>query len=306
MQDIIPPRRAGRGSLRSSERTIIYARQTQPRRMSSDIVMAVEETALIPDDQPISHLVRPIEHLTPDAKERVLRRALLNAQKDLKKERRKRVSLKRSITVFVVGLFVLATGYVSVDTWVTNQQVKAEVVQTTSSQTTIQTEGQDESELDPEGLSRYAVAAELPRILHIDSLQVTARILPMTVNTDNSVQAPTNIFDAGWYNGSSQPGQQGVVFIDGHASGPTRKGLFAYLDQLASGDEIRIEKGDRTSIRYRVYNVQTQNVAEVSMSQLLQQNDGPARTLILMTCAGTWVPKDNTYDQRVIVWAQQV
>ena len=67
--------------------------------------------------------------------------------------------------------------------------------------------------------------------------------MPMPVNGDGSMQAPINIYDAGWYTGGVRPGDKGAAVIDAHASGPTRQGLFAYLDTLKQGDNIIVEKG---------------------------------------------------------------
>ncbi len=87
------------------------------------------------------------------------------------------------------------------------------------------------------------MAPDLPRVLSIPKLNTKARIMPMPVNGDGSMQAPINIYDAGWYTGGVRPGDKGAAVIDAHASGPTRQGLFAYLDTLKQGDNIIVEKG---------------------------------------------------------------
>ena len=57
------------------------------------------------------------------------------------------------------------------------------------------------------------------------------------------MQAPINVFDAGWYTGSVRPGQKGASIIVGHVSGPTRHGIFEKLSQLKNGDSITIGNG---------------------------------------------------------------
>ena len=128
----------------------------------------------------------------------------------------------------------------------------------------------------------------------------------MGVNNDGSIQAPRNIFDAGWYNGSVKPGDIGAMFIDAHASGPTREGLFAYLDKLAEGDEIQIEKGDGTRLTYRVAHTETVALADIDMRKALLPHGNILRGLNLMTCTGKWLDDKQTYDQRVIVYAEQL
>lgn len=269
----------------------------------------VEQTIAISVSVEPAPMTRPVEHLSPEAKNEVLQRALLTARRELKKERRKRRDIKRFSLVLVASLFVLATGYISIDAWMTNTQVKAgmaENAQAVTTEATKETEGTDETVLGAQTLDTYAVAPSLPRALYIDKLDVAARILPMGVNNDNSIQSPRNIFDAGWYTGSVKPGEIGAVFIDAHASGPTRQGLFAYLDTLVVGDELQIEKGDGARITYRVVHTEVANTETLDMKKMLLPYGNTLRGMNLMTCAGKWLADQGTYDQRVLVWTEQI
>jgi LPXTG-site transpeptidase (sortase) family protein len=313
MQDIIPPRRdlrsAPRVAARPTVRTV-YMRRTE---MIDDIApqqhLVVTETVRTSISSDPAPMTRGAESLSKSAKTAALQKALFEAQRALKKERRQRRDLKRFLIIFTASIFVLATGYLSVDTWLTNQQVKAELgsSEVVSSATATQAqEGKDETEPTVESLANYTVAASLPRALYIDKLDVAARVLPMGVNNDGSIQAPINIFDAGWYNGSIKPGEIGAAFIDGHASGPTRAGLFAYLDTLQVGDQLGVEKGDGSRLQYRVVHVETVALEDVDMKKALLPYGNTLRGLNLMTCTGEWLQDRNTYDQRVIVYTEQV
>jgi len=253
--------------------------------------------------------VKPIEHLSTSAKAKAMEKALAQAKKSLKAERRKTRDLKRFGLVFIASVFVLVTGYVSIDTWMTNNRVKAEASSgaTANSGTwSPDDEGQDEAKPSTESFKKYVVSPELPRAIYINKINVTARILPMSVNNKGAIQAPVNIYDAGWYNGSVKPGDIGAMFIDGHASGPTREGLFAYLDKLVDGDEIQIEKGDGTMLTYKVVHTEVIALADVDMKKMLLPYGNALRGLNLMTCTGNWVESEKTYDQRVLVYAEQV
>ena len=211
-------------------------------------------------------------------------------------------------------LIILLSGvviYVAVDTWITNQQVKKEVerpviVDNADPQSRQDAEGRDETEVSKETLADYKVAANLPRILTVDKLNIKARILPMEVNPDNSMQAPLNIYDSGWYTASAKPGEDGAVVMDGHASGPTREGLFAYLDTLKAGDTMTIERGDGKVFTYEVVHVETVALDKIDMKKFLQPYDGVSKGLNLMTCAGSWMKERKTFDQRSIVYAKQI
>lgn len=218
----------------------------------------------------------------------------------------------RRLGLVIAAIFVLAlTGYVSIDAWTTNNKVKAEFVQ--SSGAIVQTaaeqqaqEGHDETPLHKNALADYSVASSLPRALYVNKIKVGARIMPMSVNTDGSVQAPRNIYDSGWYSGSVKPGETGAMFIDGHASGPTREGLFAYLDKLNEGDLIEIEKGDGNRLTYKVVHTEVQPLAGLDMKKMLLPYGTVSKGLNMMTCTGTWVDSSKTFDKRVLVFAEQI
>jgi len=222
----------------------------------------------------------------------------------------------RSLGLIFVAIVVLGTtAYVSFDTWLTNNRMRAEIAgQQHDSQSllganathTKEKEGTDERDVTPTSLSDYRVAADMPRYLFIDKLHIKSRIQNLGLNGDGSVQAPINIYDAGWYNGSAKPGGVGASFIDGHASGALHEGLFAYLDTLVAGDTIRIEMGDGTTYTYRVQKRETVALKDADMKKALSPYGDATHGLNLMTCAGTWAKGSSTYDHRVIVYTELV
>lgn len=169
-----------------------------------------------------------------------------------------------------------------------------------------QAEGREETVVTPDALSGYTVAADLPRVLSIESIGVRARVLPMGINPDNSLQAPINIYDSGWYNASAKPGQPGASVIDAHASGPTRQGLFAYLDTMKNGDRVKVERGDGQVFEYEVVAVEKVGLAAIDMEKVVQPYEGVSEGLNLITCTGQWLKDQRTYDQRAIVYTKRV
>lgn len=167
-------------------------------------------------------------------------------------------------------------------------------------------EGSERAPVSPDALANYTVAADAPRALYIDELNIAARVQPMGVHSDKSIQAPRNVNDSGWYIGSSKPGQVGAMFIDGHASADGRLGLFKELDTLTVGDTIQVEKGDGTRFTYKVVHTETVSVDEVDMRHVLAPYEGVEKGLNVMTCVGVWLEDRETLDSRVIVYTQQV
>ncbi len=225
---------------------------------------------------------------------------------------KKRFDFKKHGLIGLASMVLIVTAYISVDTWMTNRQAQAVLSSDSSSVArseqghSKESEGKDESPIAANALSGYTVSAEYPRAIYINKIGVAARVLPMSINTDGSVQSPLNIFDAGWYTGSVKPGEIGASFIDGHASGATREGLFGSLDALAIGDTIDVEKGDGTKLTYKVVHTETVALEGLDMKKVLLPHGNSLKALNIMTCTGNWLEDKQTFDQRVVVYTELV
>ena len=218
---------------------------------------------------------------------------------------------KRIMIGGIILVILAVAGYVAYDFWMVHKKTQAilgapGIIATTSDDGEETDEGVETTPVVKDDLSSYKVAADQPRILSIDSLGLEARVRPLGLNNDNSIKAPKNIYDAGWYTGSAKPGQQGAMFIDGHASGSTRQGLFAYLDTLKIGDTVSVEKGDGETLNYEVVKVSTIPLTAIDMGSILAPYAGVDNGLNLMTCTGRWVKDSATLDHRVVVYTKQV
>ena len=338
MQDIFPPNRyPARRRLISPVRPVRNHRPVRPyqdvyaERRYMMAIAASKTTAtvivkegvaapLVATPKPISDVKpwREVYELSTNQKVRAMTRALEKARRDLEKERKKRFALKRLSLGLVSGLILLATGYVGYDTWMTNSRVKAETVAVSSQVSRVNVsngvddtsaaEGADKKDLPAAALADYLVAPNLPRALYINNINVAARVLPMGVNSDGSMQAPININDSGWYTGSVKPGEVGAVFINGHSSGASRQGLFGKLDNLKQDDTLQIEKGNGEKLTYRVVHTEVVALEDVDMKKMLLPYGNALRGLNLMTCSGTWVKNgdDRTLNERVLVFTEQI
>ncbi|MFZ1301811.1 MAG: class F sortase [Candidatus Microsaccharimonas sp.] len=218
---------------------------------------------------------------------------------------------KRRVWPSLIGgvLIVIASGvasYFVFNSLEKSPEVKQLLATTVPTDAAVMSEGQDETDVEVSAVDSYQVAADAPRVLTIDALGIRSRIMPMTVNASNAIQAPVNIFDSGWYKGSANPGTKGAALIDGHASGATRQGLFAYLDKLEPGDKITIERGSGQVLTYAVVHEEVVPLDGIDMNKALRPYGDATEGLNLITCTGTWIPSQKTYDKRVLVYAERV
>ncbi len=215
---------------------------------------------------------------------------------------------KRLVPIAMISMAVIlfATGVIiALISLRTNQNVKAQVK--VLAKNTSDSEGGANSGLPAEGnkpnVDSYKVAAALPRVITIEKLGVKARTLSLSLDKDNALKAPSNIFDTGWYNGSAKPGEAGAMVIDGHVSGPTQKGVFYNIKNLKPGDLIKIERGDGKTYSYKVTGTTAYDADNVDMAKLMTSSVPGKAGLNLITCGGKFNSKTNKFEQRIVVFA---
>lgn len=159
----------------------------------------------------------------------------------------------------------------------------------------------DETEVTDAERSEYTVAAEYPRYLTIEKLGIyNARVLAMGATPEGAMDVPDNIFDVGWYMGSSKPGFGGTAVIDGHNGGPNIHGVFKDLPILENGDLIKIERGDGKVFIYEV----TENVevplasSNAYMETAFRSPVDGTESVTLISCTGEWSQVQYTYLSR--------
>lgn len=142
-----------------------------------------------------------------------------------------------------------------------------------------------------------------PYKLVIPAIKVNAGVLGLGVENDGRMAVPHNYTEVGWYNLGSRPGELGSVVMGAHVdNGSSISGVFKNLKNLKTGSLIYISDADGNQYKYKVtarkvYNYKTQVTDEVFAK------DDKER-LNLITCYGTWLPKENTYNQRLVVFAE--
>lgn len=167
--------------------------------------------------------------------------------------------------------------------------------------------GLDVTEITEEQIAEYQVPADNPRYLSIPTINIyNARVMNLgyKYGTDNQMGDPVNIWDAGWWNGSSKPGtgKGNVGLYDCH-SGVGIPGLCANLLSLKNNDLIIIERGDGVKINYHVTEIEQPKYEDVDMAKLLKSTDPNKEGLSIITCSGSWIQEKRDMTNRTTIRA---
>jgi LPXTG-site transpeptidase (sortase) family protein len=210
--------------------------------------------------------------------------------------------------VFLFGVVISYKG------WQVNHMVAAQVDQLQKSSVLSSTSPTSSSKAappsstkpQPSAIASYSVPADQPRYIDIPSLDVHARVLKVGINAAGELGTPDSVFDTAWFSGSAKPGQRGAVLIDGHVSSWTTHGVFYGLKKLKPGDTIKIQSGDGKSFQYKIVKSQVYEADKVDMNAALAPVTPNIPGLNLITCTGQVKSGTSEFNQRLVVFTQQI
>lgn len=142
-----------------------------------------------------------------------------------------------------------------------------------------------------------------PVLMELPSLDLAARIAPVSVAAGGNLRVPEDPAVLGWWRSGARPGDdRGSIVIDGHVDSATQGlGTFAHLRELELGDPVLTESAAGELRRYwvtgrRQFPKETLPADDV-FSQHVQER------LVLITCGGRFDPDDGGYADNVVVFA---
>lgn len=215
------------------------------------------------------------------------------------------LGIRVTILYVLAGILFVAGGLIAWQGFSANRLVEQQIAETNDA---ADNDGSRPATtpVDDASINQYVVAPNLPRVLTIEKLGIKARIMPLGVTADNKLKAPSNIHDVGWYNASSQPGEPGAMLMDGHVSSWTSDGVFKNLKKLVPGDVVTVERGDGQKLQFRVVKSQAYDEAQTDMRAALKPITEGKNGLNLITCYGRVRPGTSEFEQRLIVFAEQI
>ncbi len=144
-----------------------------------------------------------------------------------------------------------------------------------------------------------------PVWLNIPVSNVNAKIVPVGVTETNNLDVPPNYVEVGWYKHGPKPGDFGSAVLDGHVdNGASIDGVFKHLKNLKNGDEVYVTAKDGSKKRFIVTKINVYQTNQFPSNEIFYDQSGSLIKII--TCHGTFIPSEKTYDQRLVVTAELV
>jgi sortase (surface protein transpeptidase) len=147
------------------------------------------------------------------------------------------------------------------------------------------------------------VSGAQPLTLEIPRIDVHAEVVPLGIEDDGAMAAPTDPDTVGWFELGPGVGAPGNVLLDGHVDWGGRLRVFGRLHQLQAGDVIRIAEPGGSTLRYSVAWTRFYPDAESApLEEIFGQNE-LAEELTLITCGGAFDESARMYVGRWVVRA---
>ena len=143
-----------------------------------------------------------------------------------------------------------------------------------------------------------------PVRISIPAIGVRARVVPLGLNRDRTMQVPRNLADTGWFAPGPEPGEQGAAVIVGHLASRGGPGVFARLRELRAGQMITIQLQDRSTVRFVAKSMIRVPKSRFPTNRVYARTARP--TLRLITCAGKLNPVTGHHPDNYIVFASLV
>lgn len=147
------------------------------------------------------------------------------------------------------------------------------------------------------------LAAAAPVGLRIDSINASSTLVPLGLNANRTVAVPpvATPMQASWYRLGPAPGAPGPAVILGHVNGDGKEGIFARLNEVKPGDQVKVSRADGKIAVFTV--TKLQQVAKNAFPTTAVYGDTPAAELRLVTCGGDFDQSKHSYADSIIAFA---
>ncbi len=152
--------------------------------------------------------------------------------------------------------------------------------------------------------AKVPIRMEMPDPIRIviPAMGVSARIVPLGLNADRTLQVPDSFSEAGWFRGGPEPGERGPAVIVGHVDSMDGPGVFYRLRALRSGDVVKVTLENGWTVRYVVRSHLATPKNDFPTKLVYGHTEKP--TLRLITCDGQFDTSTGHFVDNYIVFAR--
>ena len=145
----------------------------------------------------------------------------------------------------------------------------------------------------------------MPVKLLIPKLEIDTDVQHVGVTKSGNMAAPNNFVDVGWWKYGTIPGEKGSAVMAGHEDNAlSLDGVFKRLGDLEKGDDVYVVDKSGEKKHFRVIDTEIYPYNDAPLDKIFHTDD--SSYLVLITCAGDWIPEAKTNDKRLVVYAELV
>jgi sortase (surface protein transpeptidase) len=141
-----------------------------------------------------------------------------------------------------------------------------------------------------------------PVHVHVPAIGVDSELLRLGTDASGALVPPDDFARAGWFAGSTVPGDVGPAVVAGHVDSVDGPAVFFRLRDLAPGDEVLVDRADGTTARFTVTGVGRYPKDDFPTEAVYGPT--PRAELRLITCGGDFDRSARSYEDNVVVFAR--
>jgi len=139
-----------------------------------------------------------------------------------------------------------------------------------------------------------------PVALRIPAIGVAVSLSTLGLNPDQTVEAPTDFAQPGWFRLGPTPGQPGAAVILGHVDSYQGPAVFYRLGALQTGAQVEVVLADGAVAHFAVTTVATYPKDQFPAQQVYAAHGSSA--LQLVTCGGQFDTRTRSYLANVVAY----
>ncbi|WP_188456961.1 class F sortase [Virgibacillus oceani] len=142
----------------------------------------------------------------------------------------------------------------------------------------------------------------VPKKIIIERIGIEAAVEQVGLTKTGKMEVPEDYRNTGWFNVGVKPGDRGSSIIAGHVNDPKGKGVFWDLNELETGDEVKVlgEAGD--SLVFEVVDKKSFQTGNAPVQKVFGYTS--RRMLNLITCTGEYNYDIGTHEERLVVYTE--